>query len=102
MDAVDTHNKLVALYAATSVNPTHNVNPNHLAFAIADSGATEHYITLQAHCIDKTNTTTTMQVRLTGRNCLHMSHEATLNLPMLANKTAKMHVLPDMSKQALL
>jgi hypothetical protein len=67
-----------------------------------DSGCTDHFLLVNAPCLNKVKSRTPLTVRLSNGTTLESSHTAELDIPELNADVSKAHVFPGMTNHSLL
>jgi predicted aspartyl protease len=67
---------------------------------IVDSGFTGHFLLVEAPCLNKVKSQTTLTVRLPSGAMMECSHTAELNIPELNAAASNAHVFPGMANQS--
>jgi len=70
--------------------------------AIADSGATSHFLMTAAPVTDQAIATTPLRVKLPNGTILHSSHTCMLDLPALPPQARKGHIIPGLANHSLI
>jgi hypothetical protein len=70
--------------------------------AIVESGCTDHFLLVNAPCLNKVKSQTPLTVRLPNGATIESSHTAELNIPELNTAEYKAHVFPGMANHYLL
>jgi hypothetical protein len=65
--------------------------------AIVDYGCTDHFLLVNAPCLNKVKYQTPLTVRLPNGETMESSHTADLNIPELNAAVSKVHVFPGMA-----
>jgi hypothetical protein len=67
-----------------------------------DSGCTDHFLLINAPCLNKVKSRTPLTVRLPNGATMESSHTAELDIPKLNTAASKAHVFPGMANHSLL
>jgi hypothetical protein len=70
--------------------------------ASVDSGCTDHFLLVNAPCLNKVKSQTPLTVRLPNGVTMEFSHTAELNIPRLNAAASIAHVFPGMAKHSLI
>jgi hypothetical protein len=70
--------------------------------AIVDSGCTDHFLLVNAPCLNKVKSRTPLTVRLPNGATMESSHTADFDIPELNAAASKSHVFPGMANHSLL
>jgi hypothetical protein len=70
--------------------------------AIVDSGCTNHFLLVNAPCLNKVISQTPLTVRLPNGATMDSSHTAELNIPELNSAASIAHVFPGMANHSLI
>jgi hypothetical protein len=69
---------------------------------IVDSGCTDHFLLVNAPCLNKIKSQTPLTVRLPNGATMEYSHTAELNIPHLNAAASIAHVFPGMANHSIL
>jgi hypothetical protein len=70
--------------------------------SIVDSGCTDHFLLVNAPCLNKVESRTPLTVRLPNSATMGSYHTADLDIPGLNADASKAHVFPAMAHHSLL
>lgn len=84
-----------------SLAHTHVRDAGDSKFAVADKGASGHYLHPNAPCLNKTPDLCPVRVRLPNGHHIHSSHKCELNVPSLPINARIAHILPKLANDSL-
>jgi hypothetical protein len=90
------------LSASLPLTPTQIYSAHDYNLAIADSGATSNFLTIDAHVVNIQPTTKPLQVRIPNGNYLQSSHTCQLDIPQLPKAARLGHIIPGMKGHSLI